>query len=349
MLHALIVREGYQGHYERVKCWVRERRRLERARRRACVRFETAPGLEGQFDWKGPARGLLRAEPETSVHFFRFLLGWSRAQWTLVVRSINLPALLAALRWAFIAAGGVPARVLFDNTKAAVLRPRPQLELQPFFLDVCRHYGCEPDPAWPYHPERKGKTERSYRDIEDAGLLEEQYPGLYALQDAVTALDRARNGRVHGTTGEVPWARLERERPELLALPEISFDPRLPETRRVLSDCTVSFHAGRYSVPHHLVGSRVVVKIDPLGDAIEIFSQAERVAEHRQVAKGERSIIEEHVAALRRPRFERLQERAAKRRPVTRRVHLLSVVPWAAAEVEQRPIAEYVSVLGGVR
>ena len=80
VLYEAIVPEGYVGHYEQVKRWVRGRRREEIARRRACVRFETAPGLEGQFDWKGPVRGLLADAPEVEVHFFRFLLAWSRAR-----------------------------------------------------------------------------------------------------------------------------------------------------------------------------------------------------------------------------------------------------------------------------
>jgi hypothetical protein len=71
-------------------------------------------------------------------------------------------------------------------------------------------------------------------------------------------------------------------------LPAGPFDARLPEVRRVLSDCTVRLQTGAYSVPHTLVGSRVVVKADPLGDSIEIFAGAERVASHVRVPRGGR-------------------------------------------------------------
>ena len=57
-----------------MKLRVRARRRDERPRARACVRFETAPGLESQFDWKGPVKGLIADAPERAVHFFRFVL-----------------------------------------------------------------------------------------------------------------------------------------------------------------------------------------------------------------------------------------------------------------------------------
>ena len=75
--------------YSTVKRWAHERRREERARARACVRFETAPGLESQFDWKGPVTGLIIGAPELAVHFFRFVLAWSRARWTLVAPDLK--------------------------------------------------------------------------------------------------------------------------------------------------------------------------------------------------------------------------------------------------------------------
>jgi transposase len=100
-LHRRMRNEGFDGGCERVKLWARARRREERARARACVGFETGPGGEAQFDWKGSVRGLIAGAPEVAVHFFRFVLAWSRARWALVVPQLKLPATLAALDWAF--------------------------------------------------------------------------------------------------------------------------------------------------------------------------------------------------------------------------------------------------------
>jgi transposase len=348
-LHRQLGGAGFHGCYEVVKRWVRERRREERARARACVRFETAAGIEAQFDWKGPVRGLIEGQPGLAVHFFRFVLAWSRARWTLVVPDLRLAATLAAIRWAFERAGGVPARLVPDNPKTLVLRPKPHLEMHPQFLAFCRHYGCEPDPAWPYHPERKGKTERSLRDLDEEGVLGVTYPSLAALQAAVSAVDALRLERVHTTTGEPPAARLERERAALQPLPEVAFDPRVAEIRRVLSDCTVSLAGARYSVPYVHVGRRVVLKADPLGDQLEIFAGAECVARHALAPRGTRTVREEHVAELRRPRFERLRERAAKTTPATMPPTPRSVVPWPLERVAQRDIAAYEQAVGGAR
>jgi transposase len=348
-LHRQLAAAGFEGCYEMVKLRMRTRRREERARARACVRFETAPGLESQFDWKGPVKGLIAGTPELGVHFFRFVLAWSRARWTLVVPDLKLPATLAALNWAFGKAGGVTQRLVLDNPKTCVTRPKPHLELHPQFLAFCRHFGCEPDPAWPYHPERKGKTERSLRDLDEEGVLDTTYTKLAVLQAAVTAVDEARLERVHTTTGEPPAARLERERAEMMALPAMAFDPRVLEIRRVLSDCTVSLNGARYSVPFAHVGTRVIVKADPLGSELEVFAGAECVARHARAPHGARVIVEEHVAELRRPRFERLRERASRSQRAAAPRETLSVVPWPLVTVEQRDMAAYAEAVGGAR
>jgi transposase len=348
-LHRTLRSAGFGGGYERVKLWARVRRREERARARACVRFETAPGVESQFDWKGPVRGLIAGTPEVVVHFFRFVLAWSRARWTLVVPNLKLPVTLAALNWAFGKAGGVTQRLVLDNPKTCVTRPKPHLELHAQFLAFCRYYGCEPDPAWPYHPERKGKTERSLRDLDEEGVLGTTYANLAQLQAAVSAVDALRLERVHTTTGVPPMLRLERERAAMRSLPALAFDPRVPESRRVMSDCTVSLNGARYSVPFVHVGRRVVVKADPLGHEIEIFAGAECVARHACAPRGTWVVLEEHVAELRRPRFDRLRERAGKVTAATMPAPTLSVVAWPQDVVEQRDIAAYEQAVGGTR
>jgi transposase len=350
MLYRELVDQGYDGHYERVKVWVREARRVEQARRRACVRFETGPGVEGQFDWKGPLRGLLAGSAQ-AVYVCRFVLAYSRRRWSIAVPGVQVAPVLWSLCRAFAAAGGVPHRLVFDNAKVLVLKPRPALKLHPTFSELCAHYGVEPAAAWPYSPQRKGKTERSFLDLVNGELLHQVYSDLASFQAALDADDRAHATRRHTTTGQSPEQRLERERTFLQQLPPTSFDPRLPEIRRVLTDCTISYGGAYYSVPYAWVGSRVTVKADPLGAELEIFAGAERVAGHRLVPKGQRSITEDHVADLRRPRLERARR---EQDPPPSRSHaseLLSVVPWPTGEAGHRPIEEYARAVeaGGAR
>jgi transposase len=340
---------GYSGCYDMVKRFVRRHRRAEAARRSAHVRFETGPGVEAQFDWKGYLMGLLESAPEQKVWIFRLVLAFSRRRFTRATTSTTLPAVLADLIDVFEAIGGVTHRVVFDNFRAAVLAPRPRLELHPLFADFCRFYGTEPAPAVVYSPERKGKVERSFLDLENSELLTRTYPDLDALQAALDEDDLRHAARVHATTSATPSDRLKREAPFLLPLPETRFDPRLPETRRVLSDCSISYLGAYYSVPYHLVGSRVTVKADARRPHIDIYDGAELVASHTLVAKGERALVDAHVAELRRPRFERAERRRPKPAPTVTTPEAPQLVAWTAVAVAHRPIEEYALAVEVVR
>jgi len=341
---------GYGGHYEGVKRFVRARRREERARRRACVLFETAPGQEGQLDWKGPIRGLLSPDPAGALFFFRHLLGFSRYRVSFVAFTLRLPEALWDLRRAFEALGGVPHRLVLDNFKGAVLRPKPHLSLNPFFASFCAHYGVEPDPALPYTPERKGKIERSFGGFVDGELLHRTYPSVEALQAALSEDDRRYAERLCAATGERPADRLERERPLLLPLPGVPFDPRLPEPRRVFSDSTISFRGARYSVPFQNVGKMLTVKEDPKSFALEIFDGAVAVAAHQKAPKGERVVVREHVEELLHPRWDRLREKRANPPPARRAVSdATPLVPWPEPFVDVRPLSVYAALAEGGR
>ena len=102
-------------------------------------------------------------------------------------------------------------------------------------------------------------------------------------------------------------------------------------------------------MPSRLVGSRVIVKAGALDDGLEIYAGDELVASHLRVGKGQRAICEEHVAALRRPRFERLRERARAVVAAAPPCDLRALVQWPRVDVALRPIADYAAAVGGAQ
>jgi transposase len=82
------------------------------------VRFETAPGKQGQVDW-GSTR-LYLGEQRTQVHLFTMVLGFSRRLFTKGYLNEGLGSLLDAHEAAFTHFGGRPESLLYDNPRTIV-------------------------------------------------------------------------------------------------------------------------------------------------------------------------------------------------------------------------------------
>jgi transposase len=215
---------GYAGGYSILK------EHLARLRPAAepepVVRFETAPGEQMQVDWAVIRRGAER------LSVFVATLGWSRATYIEFVGDERLETLLACHEHAFLAFGGVPREVLYDNMRTVVLERdrygRGQHRFHPGFLDFAGHCGFRPRLCQPYRAQSKGKVERFIRYLRGSFWvpLASRMAAEGVVVDGAAAnlaagrwLREVANARVHATTGEVPAARLEEERSALGQIP----------------------------------------------------------------------------------------------------------------------------------
>jgi hypothetical protein len=237
---------------------------------------------------------------------------------------VELEGLEAALRHF----GGVPEECVVDNAKALVLRwegDRPVFH--PEFEAFCRHWGMKPRACRPYRPRTKGKVERGVGYAKGNALGRISWPSWEALEGHLAWWMRdVADVRVHGTTGERPLDRFERERPALLPIgSHPSYLRARRFTRKVTGDCRVEFETNRYSVPYHLVGRTVDVEVE--GGELTVRWAGQVVAEHRVVAGRHRDIQDPgHVEGL----VRRTQRK---------------VVPCEL----QRPLSDYEAVAGGER
>lgn len=158
---------------------------------------------------------------------------WSRAAYVEFCEDERLETLIRCHENAFVAFGGVPREVLYDNMKTVVLERNAygagQHRFHPGFLDYTGHAGFLPRLCRPYRAKTKGKVERFIRyvkgsfwvpfsaSMKQAGVK----PDRHAANAAASRwLREIANARVHGTTGEVPAIRLVDERQTLQRLPE---------------------------------------------------------------------------------------------------------------------------------
>jgi transposase len=208
---------GYTGGYSQLKEAVRQLRPVPPPE--AVVRFETPAGRQGQVDF---------AEfrfPWGKRYALLVVLGYSRVLWCHFSPRQDMRALLTGLEEAFLAFGGVPQELLFDQMRSVITR---DLRLQGGalvhnleFLRFAHHWGFTPRACRPYRAQTKGKVERPVRY-----LRENLVYGRTFLNDADLAqqcadwLARVANARVHGTTHEPPHQRFDRdERAQLQPLP----------------------------------------------------------------------------------------------------------------------------------
>ena len=215
---------GYCGGYTMVKAYVASLRTMVVAE--PIVRFETAPGQQMQVDWAVIRRGPNR------LSLFVATLGWSRAAYLEFVEDERVETLIACHEHAFLAFGGVPRDVLFDNMKTVVLERDAygdgRHRFNPAFLDFAKHAGFRPRLCSPYRAQTKGKVERFIRYVRGsfwvplASRLRQD--GLEVDRETANVavrrwLREVANARVHATTSEVPQDRLELERAKLAPLP----------------------------------------------------------------------------------------------------------------------------------
>jgi len=190
------------------------------------VRFETAPGQQMQVDWATIRRG------EDRLSVFVATLGWSRASYVEFVTDERLETLLSAHEHAFLAFGGVPGEVLYDNMRTVVSQRdrygQGKHRFQPGLLDFAGHCGFRPKLCRPYRAQTKGKVERFIRYLRSSFWvpLASRMAAEGVVVDAAAAnlaaarwLREVANARTHATTGAVPAERLAEERAALRAIP----------------------------------------------------------------------------------------------------------------------------------
>lgn len=200
---------GYRGGYDVVKRYVRAVR--PRAPQEPVVRFETAPGRQGQVDF---AEFRL---PWGKRYALVVVLGYSRLLWFQFYERQTMGVVMRGLEAAFAYFGGVPTELVFDQMKAVIIEDRRaaggELLRNAAFGRFSQHWGFAIRACRPYRAQTKGKVERPIRYLRESFFYGREFVSDEDLNDqALHWLERVANVRVHGTLKEVPRNRHERER-----------------------------------------------------------------------------------------------------------------------------------------
>jgi hypothetical protein len=195
--------------------------------------------------------------------------------------------------------GGVPAEVLVDNQKAAVLvHPSSgPVHFNPRFVDLAGNYGFLPRACKPYRARTKGKDERMVGYVKQHFFVRyrrfESWAHLNQLAEVWLAAEA--DQRLQSTVKEVVSQRFAREASQLQPLPAVRYDTAYHEVRQVGWDGYIDVRGNRYSVPGELAGQTVTIRIG-LDDTLRVFHGERLQAYHglRTADQGWVSVPEHH-------------------------------------------------------
>jgi transposase len=303
---------------------VRPHRRALKAEALATTRFGTPPGRQLQIDFGERLVEIGGAKIKAFV--FVATLGHSRRLHVRAFRAENQEHWFAGLESAFTAFGGVPEEVLMDNPRALVVRHDAvsrSVQFNDKLIAFAKHWGFRPRACAPYRARTKGKTESGVGYVKKNAIAGHSFASWEAFEAHLANWERTvANVRIHGTTGEVPMARFERD--EAHRLKPLGGQPSfglLRELTRVVSnDCAVEIDTNSYSVPWRLIGERVAVTI--AAGEVRIRYGTHQVAVHKQ-SRGRRLRIVDTTTSTVLPVAMALCAGLKSRRPYRCRHHQL--------------------------
>lgn len=302
VVQSLLARENVEASVRTIQRAVRPARLARRAAQVATVRYETAPGQQMQIDFG--ERWLRIAGDRVRIHFFVAVLGFCRRIFVKPFLAERHEDWREGLIAAFQHFGGVPREVLVDNAKALVIEHRTEngVVFHAGFSALCRDFDVTPKACKPYRARTKGKTENGVKYVKHNAIAGREFASFAALESWLGEWMATVDGRIHGTTFEVPRVRFEEhEREALRPLPARPFPMRERRLqRRVANDCFVDVDTVRYSVPHALVRDTVEVLV--LEHEVVVFHGSKEVARHKR-SREPHGLVRDasHFAGLLRP------------------------------------------------
>lgn len=279
---------GYVGSYSTLRIHLKACRPKTKA---PTVRFETAPGAQGQMDWSTYTLDF-EQEGRRRVELFSYILGYSRRQYVCFTERQDFETTARQHIAAFEHLGGAAAVCLYDNMKVVVTRWE---DGQPIyntrFLSLATHYGFKPWACQARRPETKGKVERPFDYVEKNLLNGRTFRSLEHLNEVTRWwLAEVNDRRIHGTTKRTPLELHEQEKPHLIQLPSIRFDTAQVVYRIVDSEGVINYADNRYSVPWRLIGQMLPIRI--VADQLHVYNTSiELVATHNLLRGGNQKQI----------------------------------------------------------
>jgi transposase len=255
-------------------------RRIRPTKRPVYLKLHFAAGECAQVDW-GAYGTVAVGNTRRRLSFFVMVLAFSRQMFVEFTVSQTMEHFLACHEHAFTAFGGVPAKIMVDNLKSAVLQRLAGVApvFNPRYVDFARHHGFAIAPCNVARGNEKGRVESGVGYVKKNFLNGLELTEFSAIQAAAQVwLDTIANVRVHSQTQQRPIDLLAQERPHLGRLNPHPYDIALTSTCIASSQFRITLDTNHYSVPPAYAHRRVTVKAYP--DRVCIYFDNQLIARH---------------------------------------------------------------------
>ena len=279
-----IRKRGYDGSRSALYTFLKQLK-AEEPDPRVCLRYETVPGQQEQFDWSPYTVDLGGAL--TRMVVFSSVLGYSRRKHYSASLDTRQDSIYGAIEDGFWHFGGAAKQMLVDNDRSFVVDARPDhFRWNPHFLELCGHYSIQPIACRVRKPRGKGKVENPFRYLENHFIKGGHWRDFAHFCEELARFEAEDvNLQVHTTTQERPVDRFQREVPHLLPLPGHRFVGSHEELRKVSWDCLVPFRGNKYGVSSPYAGKRVWVRTIR-GHTLEVHNQKGDLVASHVLARG---------------------------------------------------------------
>lgn len=182
-------------------------------------RFETAPGVQAQFDMKEKVKLIDKEKNITIITIPTLTLSWSRYNVRKLILDTKADNLLAFLSQSFEEIGGVPYELVIDNLKQFVEKPRykdNEAILTNKLIEFAKDYNIKISPCMPYRPQTKGKTETQNKIVDQLKNYNGKYKDIYDMHQKLEIIHNEDNDSISQATKLPRRFLLEKEKVTLI-------------------------------------------------------------------------------------------------------------------------------------
>lgn len=230
-------------------------------------RFETAPGVQAQFDMKEKVKLIDKEKNITIITIPTLTLSWSRYNVRKLILDTKADNLLAFLSQSFEEIGGVPYELVIDNLKQFVEKPRykdNEAILTNKLIEFAKDYNIKISPCMPYRPQTKGKTETQNKIVDQLKNYNGKYKDIYDMHQKLEIIHNEDNDSISQATKLPRRFLLEKEKGDLNPLPSKEIRQKyhlsLKEVH-VSNESLISYKSNKYSVPRNFIGLNVGLSV----------------------------------------------------------------------------------------